>query len=128
MFMQGGSCIKKDMLLLDTCSSISTVFNKELIRNCSVLDVRDHVQLLANGNGNMIYKHEGDLNLLPLKVYYNEESMANVLAMKDIVSIPGVKITMDTSKGREIKVCRSGSDDLVFKECDEGLQFGFRTG
>ena len=33
---------------------------------------------------------------LRMSIYYNEDSMANILAFADVAFIPGVKITMDT--------------------------------
>ena len=41
---------------------------------------------------------------LPMEVYFNPDSMANILAIKYVASKPGVKITMDSRKGRAIIV------------------------
>ena len=38
------------------------------------------------------------LKLLPVDIHINEYSMANILLSKDVSFIPGVHITMDSSK------------------------------
>jgi len=42
------------------------------------------------------------LKLLPIRVHFNEESMAKILVFKDVADLPGVKIIIETSKERAI--------------------------
>ena len=48
--------------------------------------------------------------------------MANILLLKDVASIPGITITMDSLVERAILV-KDGNITLKFKECRDGLYF-----
>ena len=51
--------------------------------------------VLANG-GSQDFDMIGDLNATPLQLYYNADSIATILDFKDICSIPGVRVKIDT--------------------------------
>ncbi len=48
--------------------------------------------------------------------------MANILSMKDVVSIPGVKVTYDSTKERAL-IVHFNNCIYKFKECAEGLYY-----
>ena len=56
----------------------------------------------------MSFNQKAKLKLLPMSIYYNKDSMANILAFADVASIPGVRITMDTDKERAMNVAYDG--------------------
>ena len=60
--------------------------------------------------------------MLPINVHYNHESMANIVSMKDVLSLPNVKVTMDSSQERAVIVDFKG-DIFKFTECANGLYF-----
>ena len=74
------------------------------IEDCSV---EERLKVLTNG-GSMSFNQKAKLKLLPMSIYYNKDSMANILAFADVASIPGVRITMDTDKERAMNVAYDG--------------------
>ena len=57
----------------------------------------------TNGGSNNFTKIV-PLNLLPLELHYNEDYMANILFLKNVSSLPGVRLTMHVSNERAILV------------------------
>jgi len=53
-------------------------------------------------------------------MYYNQDSLANIIAMKDMAAIPSVQITMDSSIEEAIIVEVKGVI-FKFKDCNDGL-------
>ena len=64
-----------------------------------------------------------ELKVLPLKVHYDEDSLATVLSVKDVANIENVKIIMDTSKERAISVIIKGDRIIKFLQCNSGLYY-----
>eukprot|EP00957_Ditylum_brightwellii_P029029 2193201-Ditylum_brightwellii.AAC.1 len=64
-----------------------------------------------------------DLKLFDMKVHFNENTMATVLSLSDVVSLDGVHLTMNTLKERAILVHLSDDKVIKFKECDDGLYY-----
>jgi hypothetical protein len=116
--------INNNWILLDTCSTASVCSNTNLVRNIQDCSPSETLHIVTNG-GAQIFNKQGDLNILPLKVHVNESSLANILSLKDVASIPGIKITMDTSKERAIYVHLDGKDaeEIKFSECNDGLYY-----
>ena len=48
--------------------------------------------------------------------------MANILAMKDVTALPGVRVTMDSTKERAV-VVEFEERVLKFEECADGLYY-----
>ena len=48
----------------------------------------------TNG-GSLIYRHVGQFNFLPLNVYFNSQSIANILSLKRVMDLPCVSIIME---------------------------------
>ena len=49
-----------------------------------------------------MYDSIDDLNIFLVKVYFNENSLANVIVFKHVVSIPSARITMNTVSDKSI--------------------------
>jgi len=60
--------------------------------------------------------------LLSLPVYYNKNTIANVLSFQQIASMKGVRITVDTAIEKAISVT-VGDVTYKFRECDSGLYY-----
>ena len=73
----------------------TTVKNKALLSN--IRDCTEDETLLIHTNGeNKIFDRQGDLNIVPMIVHSYPMFLANIILMKDVRKIPGIRITMDT--------------------------------
>ena len=110
-------------VLLDTCSTASVGGNPDLVSNIRKCEPGNEIHIATNGGG-MKYDLTAQLNLFPVNIHYNEKSIATILALKDVASLPGCYLTMDTRVAREIVVCFEDSGDIyTFKECGDGLYY-----
>ena len=91
-------------LLLDTGSTFSGVRNSSKlvsnVRSCT----DDEVLTASTNGGTVVYNKIGDLNFLPLKVYVNDNSLVDVLSIKDVLQIPDLYVTMDSRRENAIFV------------------------
>ena len=76
---------------------------------------------MTNG-GSQAFNKKADLNYLPIEMYYNEDSMANILAMSDVANLPRARIMMDSNKERAI-LLHYGGHTFKFQECHDGLYY-----
>ena len=113
--------INKDWLLLDTCSTVSVSCNPRMISNVKPCGPGKGVTVITNG-GAQTFEEEGILNFLPLKVHFNENSVANILSLSDVANLPGATLKMDTSVARAINL---SYNNVVyrFNECADGLYY-----
>ena len=58
---------------------------------------------------------QGDLLLLPMKVYINESSMADILSFAEVTNIAGVHIKINMSKGKVINMHIENRKIINFK-------------
>ena len=73
----------------------TTVKNKALLSNMK--DCTDDETLLIHTNGeNKIFHRQGDLNIVPMIVHSYPMFLANIILMKDVRKITGIRIMMDT--------------------------------
>jgi hypothetical protein len=107
--------------LLDTCSTASVACNRDLLGTIHKCSPDDSLTIYTNG-GSQHFDSKGILKMLPVTVHFNQKSMANILSMKDVVSLPNVKVTMDSSQERALLVEFEG-EIFKFEECDNGLYF-----
>ena len=63
------------------------------------------------------------LKILPLNVHVNNNSLAEILSLKDANNIPGVSATMDTSTEKAVNVILKYGTVFKFKECQSGLNY-----
>ena len=59
------------------------------------------LMVYTNGGSNNL-SHISPLKFLPIEVHFNPYSMTNILEIKDVASIIGVQISMDSSKDHTI--------------------------
>ena len=50
------------------------------------------------------FDKKATLKLFPMTVHLNQNSMATIVSFKEVVDIPGVRITMNKNKERAMKV------------------------
>ena len=74
----------------------------------------------TNG-GQVQYNRVGTFSLLPFQVYFDEQSMENILSLKDVSS--HFRVTMDTMVEHSMNMHVSDHHVLKFKQCGEGLHF-----
>ena len=77
--------INKAWILLESCSTLSYVCNPSLVTNVRPCDENELMTVYTN-RGQVNYNHVGTLALLPFDVYFDEQSMANILLLKDVSS------------------------------------------
>ena len=97
MFTQGRNykTIPRSCMILDMASTVSCSNNKSLLKNIHVCKPEEMMVILKNG-GSQDFDMIGDLNVIPIKLYNNADSIPTILDFKDICSIPGVRVKMDT--------------------------------
>jgi len=88
------------------------------LKKCKVYE---QLTVRTNG-GHKCVDQVGIFKMLPIKMNYNQDSLVNIITMKDMASIPSVRITMDISIELEIIVEIKGA---IFKckECNDGLYY-----
>ena len=109
-------------MLLDTCSTDSVFNNPALLTNIHKCKRNDILKIVSNGGGSVTYDTIGDFGLIPMPVYYNKNSLANVLSFKQVAALDGVHITVNTLVEKAILVS-FGDTVLKFKECNDGLYY-----
>ena len=57
-----------------------------------------------------------------MEVHLNPDSMANIIEIKNVDSIPGVHISMDSRKERVI-IVEYQNQIIKFQECCDGLYY-----
>ena len=114
--------ISKDWILLDTCSTDNVCNNRQLVKNIRKCGPDNSLEIRTNG-GSIVYDNIGDLMLLPLKIFFNENSIANILSLKHVADIPGVYITMDTRKEKSMTVHLPNGKEIKFMEYTDGLYY-----
>ena len=115
------SSIKKSWILLDTCSTHSVTNNSQMVTDIRKCHEKDKLMVATNG-GSITFASTASFKFLPLTVFFNPNSMATILSMRDVANIPGVQICMDTNKERAIFVFFNGKT-IKFQECASGLYF-----
>ena len=95
--LQIGVSLQQGMILettqlLDTCPADSCTNNLDLITN--VKKCKSGEELLLNTNGGQrLFDQKGVGVVIPVLMYYNKESICTIYAVKDILNIPGARIT-----------------------------------
>ena len=109
--------IPKSWILIDTGSTVSSVCSRELllrIETCA-----EPIRVHSNG-GTCEYNECGTLKILPIKAYFNPDSIANILSFSEVSE--HFRITYDNEETTSIFV--HGSDQVFeFKKCATGLYY-----
>jgi len=77
--------VPRHWLILDSAFTISTIINRDLIKD--IYSMTDVIEVFSNG-GHQDYSKKGTLSVFPFEVYYNPNSLANILSW--------YRVTMDT--------------------------------
>ena len=70
--------INPNWLLLDSGSTVTVCSNPKLVHNIQPCGSQGPLRITTNGGGQSFYE-VADLNILPMKVHFNKDSMANIL-------------------------------------------------
>ena len=76
--------------------------------------------MFKNG-GHLLYKNSGTMDLLAFRVFYNPDSIANILIFLGVTS--QFIFTMDTNKEPSISVHTGQNYFLKFYQCHGGLYY-----
>ena len=68
------------------------------------------------------FNQTADLKLLPMKVHFKKDSLANILSLSDVANLKGARITMDSEIEHAI-ILYHNDKVLKFKECRDGLYY-----
>ena len=72
--------------------------------------------------GSKTFTQIAPFKFLPMEVHLNSDSMANILSIKDLASIPGVHISMDSRKYCAI-IVEYQNQIIRFQECHDGFYY-----
>ena len=92
-----------------------------MVNNLQRCSDEDYLKIYTNG-GALEYNQMGDFVHLPLKIYYNPLSIANVLSLKAVSEIKGYHVSMDTSEDPSIRLYH-GNETLRFPHSNNGLYY-----
>ena len=73
--------MNNNWILLDSCYTISCAKNDLIVSKVTVIPPEEHIRVYING-GHMDYTMRGILDILPMDIYVNDNSMANILSLK----------------------------------------------
>ena len=113
--------IPPDWILLDTCSTDNVVNDKNMVNNLRLCSDEDCLKIYTNG-GALEYNQMGDFAHIPLKIYYNPQSIANVLSLKAVSEVDGYRVSMDTDEDPSIRL-HHGDVTLKFPHSNNGLYY-----
>ena len=112
--------INRARILLDSCSTLSCVCNPTMVTNIR-LCVEEELMTVYTNRGQVTYDNVGTFSLFPFEVYFAEDSMANILLLKDVSS--RYRVTMDTTVKNSMNVHLSDHQVLKFKQYGDGLHY-----
>ncbi len=110
--------ISQDWILLDSGSTVSSLRNPDLLENIKKID--ETLRVYTNG-GFKDYNEKGMMKLLPFEVYYNKNSLANILSLADVCD--HFRVTMDSARDHSLFVHVSDHTVLRFCRCGSGLYY-----
>ena len=114
--------INENWILLNTCSTVNVCRNASIITDIRTCNNDKELTIVTNG-GSQDYNQIGFFKYLPIPIYYNPKSIANILSFKEVASVPGICITMDTLTEKAIFVLLPDGRKMKFKECEVGLYY-----
>ena len=68
-----------------------------------VCSEEERLTICSNG-GRQEYFLKSQMKLFPIAVHYNEESIANIVSLKDLLNVNDVQVTMDSLKDKALVV------------------------
>ena len=114
--------INENWVLLDICSTVGVCCKASILTDIRTCNKNETLTIITTG-GSQNYDKIEYFKYLPILVYYNKDSLANILLFKEVALVLGICITMDTSMERAIFVTLPDGRKMKFKECDIGLYY-----
>ena len=108
--------VTKNDVVDDTSVVCRSIDILEDVRACTK---DEELHVVANG-GDMRYRLVGRLKVFPVDAYYNKRCIANIVSLKKLSQVKGIRIWMDSRMGNSIDVCLDDKT-YVFKEGADGL-------
>ena len=90
--------LPSNWILLDSCSTDGTTNNVGVLYSFDPVTKNDVLELDMNG-GQCFFEHRWWFTHFPYELYYNPDSLGTILSMHQVLSIPGVNITL--TKGEQ---------------------------
>ena len=115
-----GSEVSNNCILLDSCSTISCAKNNSIVSKVTVIPLEENLRVYSNG-GHMEYTMRGILDILPMGIYINGKSMANILSVKEVADY--FRVTTDNKEDHVMLVHYSNDKNYRFKERGKGLYY-----
>ena len=75
-----GGAVRNNWIILDLCSTIRCAKNDLIVSKVTVIPSEEHPSVYING-GHMDYTMRGILDILPMDIYVNDKSMANIVSL-----------------------------------------------
>jgi hypothetical protein len=92
--------------------------NEAFVSKVTQCSLDDSLRVHTNG-GHQDYRMTGTLQILPLEVYVNPASMANIVSLKDVYE--KYRVMMDTEADPSMLVHHEDGKAYRFKSCGKGL-------
>ena len=99
---------------------MSSVRKPSLLSDIKDYDPSTDIRVFKNG-GNPDCKQSGTMDIFPLKVFYNPDSIANILELIAITS--QFIVAMDTNNKPDVVVHNGPDSDLKFYRCHKGIYY-----
>jgi len=116
----GRYIVPADVIILDSGSTNSCFRNKAYVKDIHQVADSEKLKLFSTG-GTTYFEKQGTCNVIPIKVWFDENSLANILSMNEVANIDGVSITMDTSIDNAIIVNFPDGHSFRFEQINDGL-------
>ena len=85
-----GRCIvPADVIILDSESTNSCFRKKAYVKEIHQVADSEKLKLFST-EGTTYFEKQGTCNILPIKVWFNDKSLANILSMNEVANIDGV--------------------------------------
>ena len=97
---------------------MSCVNNDTLVSAVMMCNHQDSICVYTYG-GHKDYHMVGNLNIFPIPVFVNPDSMANILSLQDVSK--KFRVTMDTSEEMSMLVHHDPGKAYKFNSCGNGL-------
>ena len=114
--------IPKTWVLVDTCSMCDVANNPDIVSNIRDCTADEKLTAYTNG-GAQSYDKLATVNILPVTVHFKQASMANIVCMKTITSIPGARVRMDSRNSTSFILELTDGKTYEFKQYKNGLYF-----
>ena len=112
--------INPDWILLDTCYTISSVRNRNLVQDFCACDTDKGLRAYNNGL-HQDYNYTATMTMLKLKVFYNGNYLTKTILFAAVER--KFSITIDTGLDPAINMHLSDSTIIMLKKCNGGLYY-----